>query len=142
MTGSGSAFGVRPMHKSYKMHDAQLASIAQTIKQMYHVRRFDSVANPGRSETGSVPRPQNNDTGMRRATPRNTVRTMAETGTPSKGFVHPESAPESAPVKQARPSIKCSRCGDNFPEQDFLYTKKSGLCISCWEVKMKVAKCR
>jgi hypothetical protein len=33
------------------------------------------------------------------------------------------------------PAIRCFRCGEKFPVTDFYYTKKSGLCIPCWEVK-------
>jgi len=34
------------------------------------------------------------------------------------------------------PAVRCFRCGDMFPVTDFLSTKKSGLCISCWETKI------
>ena len=34
------------------------------------------------------------------------------------------------------PAMLCSGCGSYFPVSDFLYTKKSGLCISCWEEKV------
>jgi len=34
------------------------------------------------------------------------------------------------------PAIRCFRCGESFPVTDFISTKKSGLCIPCWERKI------
>jgi len=36
--------------------------------------------------------------------------------------------------------IRCFVCGDHFPVTDFLYTKKSGLCIACWEKRQNLPK--
>ncbi|MDP3563667.1 MAG: hypothetical protein Q8R70_04185, partial [Methanoregula sp.] len=33
-------------------------------------------------------------------------------------------------------AIQCFRCGDGFSVTDYLYTKKTGLCISCWEARV------
>jgi|GEM_PF-4515445 hypothetical protein len=32
-------------------------------------------------------------------------------------------------------AIPCRRCGEQYPLSDFYYTKKTGLCIPCWEEK-------
>ena len=31
------------------------------------------------------------------------------------------------------PVMRCLRCNTRIPEMDYLYTKKTGLCIPCWE---------
>ena len=33
------------------------------------------------------------------------------------------------------PAIQCVECRDLFPQIDFFYTNKTGLCIDCWERK-------
>jgi hypothetical protein len=34
------------------------------------------------------------------------------------------------------PELRCFRCGGAFPVTDFLRTKKSGLCVPCWDRKI------
>jgi hypothetical protein len=31
------------------------------------------------------------------------------------------------------PAMRCVRCNSRIHEMDYLYTKKTGLCIPCWE---------
>ena len=56
----------------------------------------------------------------------------------------PQMTPDVHPVPEFHgysiPVIRCFRCGDTFPVTDFISTKKSGLCISCW--KTKIPQCR
>jgi formylmethanofuran dehydrogenase subunit E len=39
-------------------------------------------------------------------------------------------------ARQKITAMRCHRCGEEFPLLDFHYTKKSGLCIPCWETKV------
>jgi formylmethanofuran dehydrogenase subunit E len=45
-----------------------------------------------------------------------------------------ESRLQETSKAQNRVLIKCRSCGENFTELDFAYTKKTGLCIPCWEI--------
>jgi hypothetical protein len=57
------------MLKHYRMHGEQIASIAQTMKEMYNVRRVDSNVS-GRSESGGAARSLLKDAGMEGGNPR------------------------------------------------------------------------
>jgi hypothetical protein len=116
--------------KSYKIHVEQIAKIAREFKERYHVRRPDSPRSV--REEGNV----QEQSGKNLSPPRLRVRkTIWETG-PVKGLV--SEGPDSLLPKMETPgrtvtAIRCFRCGVDFPVPDFLYTKKSGLCIDCWE---------
>jgi hypothetical protein len=125
------------MLKHYRMHGEQIASIAQTMKEMYNVRRVDSDVS-GRSESGGATRSLHTDRGMEGGDPRLAVIMMPTKRKTFQRFTSPGSVPHSAPAHRDLLPVQCFRCGDAFPETDFLYTKKSGLCISCWERKIKV----
>jgi hypothetical protein len=50
----------------------------------------------------------------------------------------PESGSDLAAAEGPRvPAIRCRQCGERFPVLDFHYTKKTGLCIPCWEAKVR-----
>jgi len=127
------------MVKPNRIHEQQLASIAQTMKDLYHVRRVDSILRIDMSENHTATRSVQKDVGRVGDNPQLMGSTRPKNSRPFKGSIPPESAPESALVQRELSSIKCFRCGDEFPQRDFLYTERSGLCISCWESKIKVA---
>jgi hypothetical protein len=126
------------MPKAYRMHGEQIASIAQTMKELYHVRRIDSDKT-GRSESGGATRSLHTVLDKAGVNSQLTGRAMSKKRRPSRGSLQSVSTTDSPVVQEAGSSIQCFLCGDNFPETDFHYTKKSGLCISCWERKIKVA---
>jgi hypothetical protein len=119
------------MLKSYKIHEEQIANIAREFKERYHTRRSDSQL-PGRGGTGN----EQEQNGKNGSPLRPRVRkTIWETG-PVKGPF--SEGPDDLLPKMETPcrtvtAIRCFRCGVDFPVADFLYTKKSGLCIDCWE---------
>jgi hypothetical protein len=126
------------MLKSYKMHEAQLAGIAQSMKELYNMRR------PEPSQPAS--------TRFRTGTPSRNRPANATLGTGSRILHQNDSGGDCVTItryennpgprntsSETLPVIRCSRCGDEFPVTDFLYTKKSGLCIACWEAGIKVA---
>ena len=117
--------------KSYKIHEEQITKIAREFKERYHTRRPDSQL-PGWGGTGN----EQEQSGKNGSPLHPRVRkTIWETG--------PVNGPESDSQDDLLPkmeipgrtvtAIRCFRCGINFPVTDFLYTKKSGLCIDCWE---------
>jgi hypothetical protein len=123
------------------MHGEQIANIAQTMRELYHVRRDDSSAN---SIPGTVNSAMSQDIcdEIEGGNPRFSVRNTAKNVKPLKSRKRKGSGTDPAPALQSLLAIKCSRCGDTFPVTDFQYTKESGLCIPCWELKIKVMKCR
>ena len=122
------------MFKGYRIHQEQLANVARNLKELSVTRLPDpqpSVrSGKGRAKT---------KTGMtgRTASPR-VRKTVWKTDTLKEPVKHlpadilygTEAHGSMAPVN------RCLRCGEDFPGTDFLYTKKTGLCISCWEAKV------
>ena len=53
------------------------------------------------------------------------------------GTVPETSAPVPECERPKMPGIRCRQCGEMFPVLDFHYTKKTGLCIPCWEAKVR-----
>jgi|WetSurMetagenome_2_1015567.scaffolds.fasta_scaffold33774_4 hypothetical protein len=129
------------MLKSYKMHEAQLAGIAQSMKELYHMRRPESSPSTTTRFQASMPSrkdcPANAAPGAGSRIPR-----MADSGEDriSRQGYQNRPASRNTSAEFTLPVIRCSRCGDDFPVTDFLYTKKTGLCIACWEATIRVAK--
>ena len=126
------------MHKSYRLHEEQLAGIARSIKQVYRRPHIESIANTHGFITGDGPQAKPHTAGLSMVISGRISRTIPEISRSVKGITYPGSAPDSAPVRRMVTSFKCFQCGDAFPPLDFQYTKKSGLCIPCWEAKIKV----
>jgi hypothetical protein len=126
------------MHKSYRLHEEQLAGIARSIKQMYRRPHIESMSNAHGFITGDGTQAKPHTAGLSRVISGHTSRTIPEMSRSGKCLTYPGSAPDSAPVRLMVTSFKCFRCGDAFPLLDFQYTKKSGLCIPCWEARIKV----
>jgi formylmethanofuran dehydrogenase subunit E len=134
-------YGERLMLIRYRMHGEQIANIAQTMRELYHVRRdYSSTNSSPRTDNSTVSRDIHDEMGG--ANPRFSVRNTAKNVKPLKSRKRKGSGTDPAPAQQSLLAIKCSRCGDTFPVTDFQYTKESGLCIPCWELKIKVMKCR
>ena len=117
--------------KGYKIHEDQIANIARDLKEHYHTRRSDSQ-QPGRSRRGNAKR-TNGKTGS--ASCVRIRKTVWETGPVEEPVRDGQKdlVPRMETPGRAVTAIRCFRCGVDFPVADFLYTKKSGLCIDCWE---------
>jgi hypothetical protein len=120
--------------KGYKIHQEQIENVKRTLKEFCQTRQPEP-SPAGRTgmlkpvlEKGIINR-------VRRSRVRNTV---WETGL-EKGPVTDMPA-DMSPGTEAQGHtatvIRCFRCGDGFPVSDFQYTKKTGLCISCWEIEL------
>jgi hypothetical protein len=120
-----------PVLKSYKIHEEQIANVARELQEIYQTRRPFTLP-PGRSGKGKV-KQKNEKTGNQ---PRLRVsKPVWETG-PVEGLTPDVRNDQFLKMKTPNgvvTAVRCFRCGINFPVPDFHYTKKSGLCIDCWE---------
>jgi hypothetical protein len=128
------------MFKPYRIHQEQIESINRTLKNLYHVRRAEPrVIIDHKFRTGTTPTVQS------QAGPVISAEFRVSPHRESCVDTVPDNPDEKRPVsrnylkRRTTPAIRCFRCGDEFPVTDFYYTKKTGLCISCWETKIKVA---
>jgi len=120
------------MMKLQRMHDEQIKKIAQSLKAPYSVRKTDSIiSETSREVSKQITRPENaeNNPISQKKSRAHKSRVMGPTGNPEKQML-PERSLKTVP------DIQCIRCGDRFPVTDFLYTKKTCLCISCWETEV------
>ena len=128
--------GVIPMLKSYRIHEEQIKSVAKTMKELYHTRRETSPFVQIPLQTRSVSRTRN--LYFRMANP-GFGQTLQETETNGRLLLNRNKDDKRLIPKSIDHSvqpIQCFQCGDRFPITDFYYTKKSGLCIACWEATM------
>ena len=121
--------------KGCKIHLEQIENVARTLKESTRTRRPDPL--PAGRTGNRKPVQQNSgitdSAGHSRV--RNTVwATGAVKGPVTDVPTYTSSGTDSPELNL--PVIRCFRCGDGFPVLDFLYTKKTGLCISCWETKV------
>ncbi len=121
------------MLKGYKIHQEQIENVARTLRESTQRMRPDplTVGRTGKRK------PVLNG-GITSSTARSPSTTVWGTGA-VKGPV--TDVQNNTPYEMEMPgfsvpAIRCFRCGDGFPVTDFLYTKKTGLCISCWETKV------
>ena len=122
------------MFKGYRIHQEQLANVARSLKELSVTRLPDPqpLVRSGKNRA----KPKTRMTG-RTASPR-VHKTVWETN-PLKGSVKhvpAEIQPRTKAPGSLDPVNRCLRCGEDFPANDFLYTKKTGLCISCWVAKV------
>jgi len=130
LTNAVVATRLIPSLKGYRIHEEQVRNIAQCFRELYHIRRTGRQA-PARnkkepkdtagSESGAFWAPHDGHVWV--------------TGTVRGPILYsPEENPSSwkSPGSMKR-AVRCVQCGIDFPVADFLYTKKSGLCIDCWE---------
>ena len=125
------------MLKSYRLHEEQLANIAQALKQMYHLMHINSIANSGTSGTREIERVQSLDSFQISDAQGLKVGTNQKKNRSAEKWGSRKSVPDPVHFERET-SVKCSQCGETFPYIDFLYTEKSGLCIICWEKILKV----
>jgi hypothetical protein len=119
--------------KGYKIHQEQIENVARTLRESTQTRHPKSL--PAGCAGKKKPILINRITGSTVHSPRTTV---WETGA-KKGLltnVQTDSFPGTIAPGHTGPVMWCRRCGEGFPVLDFLYTKKTGLCISCWEAKV------
>jgi hypothetical protein len=123
--------GEVPVLKGYRIHEEQIRNVARNFRELYHARRPD-LQPAGRTGRGDVKQP-NRKTGS--ASRVQVGKTVWETG-PMEGSG--AEGQDNLLLEMETPgrtisAIRCYRCGVDFPVADYLYTKKSGLCIDCWE---------
>jgi hypothetical protein len=116
--------------KGYKIHEEQIRNIAREFRELYHARRPASLSAV---RAGKKPE-QKNRASRSAALPY--IHKIVWKTSPLEGSVEENQydlLPEMETPGRTVTAIRCTRCGIAFPVADFLYTKKSGLCIDCWE---------
>jgi hypothetical protein len=124
------------MFVQQRIHQDQLQQMTEMIKMLYNVRKQDREDIPCEEKTlqrtrewlvpdapGSTPFGKDL---------RGTFRRKQFSPAAGRGRKH-------APG-QLGFATRCTQCGGSFPEPDYLYTEKTGLCISCWE--SRVCECQ
>ena len=119
------------MLESFKVHSERVESIAKSLKDLSH--------SPGTSVAqGKILPGPGSQHPIRYQKAAGII--ASRTYSLGAGTCNARSSPEPRPGTDcpepeghSMPAIRCFRCGDEFPVTDFLYTKKSGLCIPCWE---------
>ena len=119
------------MLKWYRTHQEQIENIAQSLKELYYAPRPGPRPGvlPAPEQQGGVSHP-----GGHSATRRNARKTHPVTSSIRESRKGGSHSPGSSLLTV--PAMRCCRCNTCFPRADYLYTKKSGLCISCWEAKV------
>jgi hypothetical protein len=115
------------------IHEEYIKKIAQTLNAPYQVRKVES----GLQETSGTVRTQKNCPESAGINPTHRQKFRGK-DRKSNGM-----APNNNRYKRLSlevslssvPAMQCIECNDRFPLMDYLYTKKTGLCIRCWEEK-------
>ncbi len=117
--------------KGYRIHEEQIGNVARHFQELYQARRPDTRQD-SRAGTGNVNQTEGKTGTASRMRVRNIVwETSPVEGSETEG--QEDLVPEMETPGRTITAIRCCRCGIDFPVADFLYTKKSGLCIDCWE---------
>src|SRR5208337_1678495 len=112
---------VRRILTSYGVHHEQIQRLNESMRDMYSQRgNTKPLSTQG---CLSMYREQNTIQPGSRGTQ---AVSLSETGADPRAGKGPKV-----------PAIRCRQCGEQFPVLDFHYTKKSGLCIPCWESKVR-----
>jgi hypothetical protein len=119
------------MQKSYRTHQEQIEKVAKSLKELYYAPRSGqpTAVRQKSEQKGRVSRLENLAGTQKRVWTTHPVKTPGIVG--RDAYVH---SPGSSPLTV--PAMRCTRCNTRFPKADYLYTKKSGLCITCWEAKV------
>jgi hypothetical protein len=121
------------MISSHRIHQEYIKRVEQSLKAPYLIRK----AEPCMDETSSRVRTQ-----IKRPKPAVGASIIQRQKFPGEGWKTSDLASNNSlevqlftPQSSTFPviAVKCIRCGSCMPIMDFLYTKKTGLCISCWE---------
>jgi hypothetical protein len=125
------------MFTTYRTHQEQISSIARTLRDFYYIRRTaqeERTEIPGMPEKSTAAPARHAD-----GTASASRAAAAPAGARRKDDAARARRPRAKPAVPAVAALRCHQCGESFPVTDFLYTKKSGLCIPCWEMSVKVA---
>ena len=123
------------MLKSCKIHQEQIEKVARTLRESTQIRRPGPLPAGRTGKRKTVQQKSGITDSAGRSRVRNTIwATGAVKG--SVMDVQAEAVPETYAPGYTGPVMWCHHCGTGFPVLDFLYTKKTGLCISCWETKV------
>jgi hypothetical protein len=131
LTNEARPAGEIPVLKGYKIHEEQIRNVAKNFKELYQARRPDPMP-AGYAGKGTIKK-TDGKTGS--ALQLRVQKTIWETS-PVENLTRERTndlLPKMENPGRAVMAIRCDRCGIDFPVADFLYTKKSGLCIDCWE---------
>lgn len=109
------------MFSSHRIHEEQIKKSAQSLKALYQVRNAESVIY----ERSGVVRSQ-----VRQ--PEKSPCKYGEGTNPASDYCRDKKLPLDLSSPQIH-AMRCIRCNARIPVTDFLYTKKTGLCIPCWE---------
>jgi hypothetical protein len=109
------------MFSSHRIHEEQIKKSTQSLKALYQVRNAESV----RDEKSGMVRSQ-----VRQ--PEKSHYNYGESTSPASDYSRDKKLPLDLSSPQI-PAMRCIRCNARIPVTDFLYTKKTGLCIPCWE---------
>jgi hypothetical protein len=120
------------MIKFQRLHDEQIKKVAQSLKAPYHARNTES----GKQEISGAVRTQ-----IKSPEPAGTSQMLqlkSRSRSRKNTGMAPKDSRDERPLPQLNPVavMQCIQCGDRFPVTDFLYTKKTCICISCWERKV------
>lgn len=109
------------MFRSHRIHEDQIKKTAQALKAPYQVRNTVSVTaeNSGLA-VQQVIKPVESH-GKERGCSGNLLMDNRH-----------KQSPEALSASSI-PAIRCKKCNARIPTTDFLYTKKTCLCIPCWE---------
>jgi formylmethanofuran dehydrogenase subunit E len=109
------------MFRSHRIHEEQIKKSAQNLKALYQIRNTGSATteSSGLAVQQAI-RPEKSHGKDRGAT-----------GNLSMDNRHIQSPEAFTPP--SIPARRCKKCNARIPAIDFLYTKKTGLCIPCWE---------
>jgi hypothetical protein len=109
------------MFSSHRIHEDQIKKAAQSLKALYHIRNtgFATTESSGLA-VQQVIRPEKSQGNERGAT--------LNLSMDDRHNQSPD-AFTTSPI----PDRQCKKCNARIPAIDFLYTKKTCLCIPCWE---------
>lgn len=122
--------GENPVLKGYRIHEDHIRNVARTFVELYHTRR------PHLLPAGHAGKKlkQGSETALG-TTHTRVSKTIWGAGPVQEAATHEHDEKNHDPIIPPSPitAVRCYHCGVNFPVADFLYTKRSGLCIDCWE---------
>lgn len=121
------------MFKSYRIHQEQIRNVASNLKKINQNKKPDPLT----SQRVGNRTPIQNCSRNENAVLLHVQKPLRETGAVKRRIknIQAGTPPEMEAYVLNTVAIRCLRCGERFPVTDFLYTKKTSLCISCWEEK-------
>jgi len=121
------------MISSYRIHQEQIKKVEQSLKAPYLIHKAESCTHETSGRAGTqIKRPEHTAV----------TNPMLRQKFPGPGWkasgkeFHDNRELQFLPPELPSPlvsAVRCICCSACMPMMDFLYTKKTGLCISCWE---------